>query len=188
MVNYADPGSGGGDDTTPATHHGIKLHLFPFEDSGNWWMYTEEGGNPLAVRESLTFPDDGLTYYRVTFQENRVDTTDDWFMRDTSGIFFSSRLIGPYALFLPDSFPSNSGSFWSDSGSVTYAYADSLTLDGKNFRKVVTLDYTRPFLHGFDRLILADSVGIVSMIDNGDRLPYNYTLDSAHVYGETRVY
>jgi hypothetical protein len=161
------------------------VHFFPFEDNNNIWNYTESEGNKVTILVADTISDDGVTYFRVSFRENRVDTTDDWFSRSASGINFGQSLTGPYELFLPAKIDSTRGSFKSRGSKVEYTYYDSLKIDGSMFHKVLHLAYQSPIIHGFDEITLADSIGVVELIDHTGRWPIDYTIDSCHIGGNS---
>ncbi|MBD3391908.1 MAG: hypothetical protein GF418_07560 [Chitinivibrionales bacterium] len=165
-----------------------NLDPFPFADVDNWWQYTESGGNRLTIDVNSTISDDDDVYYKVTFMEEQVDTTDDWFKRTSTSVLFSESLTGGYHLFLPLRLTERSGTFGSASGSVHYEYRDSSEVGDTTYRRTVTLTYETPVLHGFTRIVFADSVGIVSMIDERSRFAVTYVLDSARVYGEKLAY
>jgi hypothetical protein len=161
---------------------------FPFTDNSNWWRYTEAGGNTVSIMVIDTISDDNIRYYRVSFRENRVDTTNDWFQQSSAGIFFSASLIGNYRLFLPAAIDSVSGTFTSGGATVRYSYFDSLSVNGINFNRVVKLSYSLPLLHGFSEIVFADSIGIVRLTDHTGRWPISYTIDSCSVSGIVRKF
>ena len=162
--------------------------FFPFEDNSNRWYYTESGGNTVTILVTDTISDDGITYFRVSFRENRVDTTDDWFSRSTEGVYFGKSLTGEYDLFLPAVLNSISGVFESAGLTVTYDYYDSLEINGFIFRNVLSLHYNHPIIHGFNEIILVDSIGIVKLVDNSGRWPINYAIDSCSINGTLRKF
>jgi hypothetical protein len=159
---------------------------FPFQDNSNWWQYAEAGGNNAAIYVTDTISDDDVLYYRVSFMENRVDTTNDWFLRSNSGIYFGQSLTGNYNLFLPAKIDSAAGSFSSAGSTVSYRYYDSLSIDGVLFHRVLHACYSMPVLHGFDEITFVDSIGIVQLIDYNGRWPITYTIDSCSVSGVIR--
>jgi len=176
---------------TPSPSSRVSLAadmLFPFEDNTNWWRYTESGGNRVSIEVTDTISDENVLYYRVSFKENRVDTTDDWFKRVSHQIMFAPSLIGSYSLFLPARIDSAKGSFISATGSVNYTYYDTLSAGGTLFRHVLVLDYATPILHGFNEIAFADSVGIVRLTDSHGRWPVEYAIDSCSVFGEVAHY
>jgi hypothetical protein len=162
--------------------------LFPFDDNSNWWRYSEIQGNQLEIMVTDTISDDGTTYYRVRFQEHRVDTTDDWFKRSAAGVMFGAALSGPYSTFLPATFDSAAGSFVAGSSMVDYAHHDSTRIGGVMYHNVFVLTYAAPLLHSFDQIAFADSVGIVELKDTQGRWPIEYVLDSCSINGATRHY
>jgi hypothetical protein len=162
--------------------------FFPFEDNSNRWNYSESGGNTVGILVTDTISDDGSTYFRVSFRENRVDTTDDWFLRSTSGVFFGQSLTGNYDLFLPSKVDSLSGNFESAGSTVSYEYYDSLSINGTAFSHAVHLHYNNPIIHGFDEITLVDSIGIVELVDHSGRWPIYYTIDSCRVGGNSRIF
>ncbi len=162
--------------------------LFPFEDNANWWHYTESGGNTVFIEVTDTISDDRILYFKVSFKENRVDTTDDWFKRAASGIMFGPSLAGLYDLFLPSEIDSIKGHFNSGSSSVDYTYRDSVVIGTSVFRHVLVLDYDMPILHGFTEIAFADSVGIIELKDSNERWPINYTIDSCGLSGVVKRY
>jgi hypothetical protein len=161
--------------------------LFPFDDNTNWWRYSEVQGNQLSIVVTDTISDDGVTYYRVAFRENRVDTTDDWFKRSSVGIMFGAALSGSYNTFLPATFDSADGSFVSGNSIVDCQFLDSNRVGGVMYRNVFVLTYSRPVLHSFDQIIFADSVGIVELKDAEGRWPIDYLLDSCSIDGAKRI-
>jgi|WetSurMetagenome_2_1015567.scaffolds.fasta_scaffold86248_2 hypothetical protein len=161
---------------------------FPFEDNSNRWYYTESGGNRVNILVTDTISDDGITYFRVSFREERVDTTDDWFKQSASGIYFSSALIGNYDLFLPAKIDSAHGGYLSGPSRASYTYHDSLALGGTIFHGVLSLEYNVPLLHGFTTIVFADSIGIVQLIDETGRWPIIYRIDSCSVSGVVRKF
>jgi hypothetical protein len=161
--------------------------LFPFEDNSNWWRYSEVQGNQLSIMVTDTISDDGVTYYRVLFQEHWVDTTDDWFKCSSGGIMFGAALSGVYSTFLPAVFNSVSGSFVSGGSTVDYEFHDSTLIGGVMYHNVFVCDYTMPVLHSFDQIIFADSIGIVELKDLGGRWPIEYFLDSCSINGVKRA-
>jgi hypothetical protein len=162
--------------------------FFPFEDNSNKWHYTEPGGNTVTIAVTDTISDDGVTYFRVSFRENRVDTTDDWFSRSSAGIYFGQSLTGAYDLFLPTAIDTRSGVFESGDSKVTYTLYDSLEVNKSMFHDVVRLHYSQPIIHGFDDIVLADLIGIVSLVDDNGRWPINYAIDSCSVGGVARKF
>ena len=181
----------GGDDVTgkkppivtPEKFEFVTAGIFPFDDNDNWWRYSEIDGNQLDIDVTDTISDDDILYYRVSFREHRVDTTDDWFKKEDGVVMFGSSLIGMYDLFLPAKLSSKKGSFSCGSRVVDYTFYDSLTVAGVRYRKVLELRYTAPILHGFDELVLADSLGVIRMKDIDGRWPVCYDIDSCRVYG-----
>jgi hypothetical protein len=162
--------------------------FFPFENNSNKWNYTESGGNSVTIKVTDTISDDGVTYFRVSFRENRVDTTDDWFLRSSKGVYFGQKLSGNYDLFLPPKVDSLSGSFISAKSTVSYQCYDSLTVNGSLFHNVMVLHYNYPIIHGFDSVTLADSIGIVQLVDDNGRWPISYAIDSCVVGGTARAF
>jgi hypothetical protein len=157
--------------------------FFPVEDNTNAWYYTESGGNTVEILVTDTISDDGVLYYRVSFREQQVDTTDDWFKRSPSGTYFAQSLIGTYNLFLPFKIDSVRGSFISSAATVDYTYCDSLVINGTVFRRVLDVVYDMPLFHGFDEIVFADSIGIVQLKDDHGRWPVTYHIDSCSVSG-----
>jgi hypothetical protein len=196
MVSVNDPetpsggnGGGGGHPTpTPVPFTYKTIGFFPFEDNSNRWHYTESGGNDVTIRVTDTISDDGIMYYRVLFEENRVDTTDDWFKRSASGVLFGESLTGSYSLFLPAKIDSVRGGFICAGLSADYTYYDALSMNGITFRHALTLRYSAPLLHGFDVITFADSVGILQLQDHHGRWPIVYTIDSCTLSGVTRKF
>jgi hypothetical protein len=181
MINGPDENSG--------ETHQKRLHLsmknyFPFEDNSNWWKFSESSGNNLYILVTDTISDDNVTYYRISFREQKVDTTDDWFKRSAGDIMFGLSLTGMYKKFLPAYIDSVNGSFNNGTNIVNYSYYDSLIVDTKMFHKVLVLSYSVPVIHGFDEITIADSFGIIQLRDFNGRWPITYTLDSCST-GET---
>ena len=160
--------------------------LFPFRNNTNWWMYSESGGNTLHIAVTDTISDDNVLYYRVSFQELRVDTTDDWFQQTSSGTLFGPSLTGIYQRFLPATISAKSDTFYSNGSTVTFTLNDTYKSNGTEFDDVVALSYSSPIIHGFDKIVLADSVGIVELIDYDARWTVTYTLDSCSIDGTVR--
>lgn len=166
------------------TYANIKTSLFfPFENNSNWWKFTESTGNPLKIYVTDTISDDDVTYYRVSFMENRVDTTDDWFKQSSDGIMFGTSLSGEFSQFLPSAINSDGGTFTCGNNQVKYTFKDSLRINGIVYRKVLDLKYTVPIVHGFDEIMIAESIGIIMMKDIDGRWPVNYSLDSCSISG-----
>ena len=157
--------------------------FFPFQNNLNWWRYTETEGNRLSIQVTDTISDNGTTYFRVSFQENRVDTTDDWFKHSSIGIYFGKSLAGSYNLLLPERIDSSHGAFISGGYDVRYTFHDTLTIRGTRYHRVLVLEYDSPLLHGLDEIAMADSIGIVEMKDRNSRWPVTYSLDSCFVDG-----
>ena len=135
-----------------------------------------------------TISDNKTLYFKVSFKENRVDTTDDWFKRTAGGIMFGPSLVGTYDMFLPAEIDSVKGHFASGASSVDYTFHDSLHIGAAVFRKVLVLDYDMPILHGFTEIAFADSVGIIELNDSHERWPIDYTIDSCSVSGNVKRY
>jgi hypothetical protein len=171
------------DDDPPVRFTRKTSGCFPFEDNTNRWHYTESGGNRVTILVTDTISDDGTTYFRVSFREENVDTTDDWFKRTNGGIFFAEALTGNYDLFLPAAIDSVRGVFTSGPSRATYTYHDSLSLGGSVFGRALSLEYNVPLLHGFTTIVFADSLGIVELIDKSGRWPITYLIDSCSVSG-----
>lgn len=158
--------------------------LFPFEDNANWWHYTESGGNTVFIEVTDTISDNKTLYFKVSFKENRVDTTDDWFKRSATGIMFGPSLAGSYDLFLPSEIDSVKGRFYSGASRVDYTFHDSLGIGTSVFRNVLILDYDTPILHGFTEITFAESIGIIELKDSNERWPIDYGIDSCNVSGK----
>lgn len=154
---------------------------FPFENNMNWWMYTEDGGNLLSVRVTDTISDDHITYYRVSFQENRVDTTDDWFKRSGGDILFGSSLTGVYRRFLPARLNLVNGHIESPDSNLCFGFYDSMVVKGRMYREILHVIFRTPLIHGFKEVWMADNVGIIMMEDNNGRWPVIYSLDSCSI-------
>lgn len=159
--------------------------LFPFQNNGNWWKYTGTYGNSLSISVLDTITDDSTTYFKVAFAETTVDTTDNWFRRSAKGTEYSRSLPGPYVVFLPRAFNSKQGSFTSLANqNISYSYADSLLVNGKVRQRVMQLNFPDSTILGFNEIDLADSLGIIRLIDSrGSRLKVTYSLDSARING-----
>jgi hypothetical protein len=162
--------------------------FFPFEDNSNKWNYSESGGNTVTILVTDTISDDGVTYFRVSFRENRVDTTDDWFLRSKTGVCFGQSLTGKYDLFIPTKVDSISGCFESAGSTVTYGYYDSLSINGIKFYNAIHFQYNTPIIHGFDEITLVDSIGIVELVDHSGRWPIHYSIDSCRVGGNSKTF
>ncbi len=162
--------------------------VFPFEDFSNWWMYTEEGGNSLKIEVVDTISDDGNLYYKISFMEESKDTTSDWFRRNSEGIYYSKSIGMGYEMFLPLNFTKTSGTYLSGTQDVYYSFMDSMDIGGTVHDSILKLSYSEGFLHGFDEIILASDLGIVSMTDSSGRIPFEYRLDSCSVSGEVKRY
>lgn len=162
--------------------------LFPFQNNSNWWMYSEAGGNTLRIAVTDTISDDNILYYRVSFQEHRVDTTDDWFQKSSDGILFGHSLTGGYHLFLPNKITARQDTFTSRFINVTYRFYEEYELNGHEFTDVVSLKYDSPIIHGFDEIILANKIGIIALTDDDNRWSVDYTLDSCSIGGEVNLW
>lgn len=156
---------------------------FPFENNTNWWKFSESSGNPCIIRIVDTISDDNVTYYRVSFMESRVDTTDDWFKHSPGDILFGASLTGTYDRFLPSRIESQGGKYTCGSDMINYQYFDSVVVNGLTFKKVISLHYATPVIHGFDKILFAENIGIIMMQDLDGRWPVSYTLDSCSVSG-----
>ncbi len=156
--------------------------VFPYKNASNWWRYSEAGGNRLAIQVSDAISDDRTEYYKVSFAEERIDTTDDFFRGSREGIYFSESLTGDYALFLP-SYLFGSGTFACGEQTVWYQCFAKRNIGGISYDSVAVLEYNQPVLHNFDRIAFAAGVGIVALVDDRGRFPITYTLDSAFVDG-----
>jgi hypothetical protein len=196
VVTEPDP-----DGTVPDTNRVIPDHkdtikpvtrktsgCFPFEDNTNRWYYTESGGNQVTILVTDTISDDGITYFRVSFREERVDTTDDWFKRSANSIYFAQSLLGSYNLFLPALIDSARGTYQSGAARASYTYYDSLSIGGTIFHRALNVDYNVPLLHGFTTIVFADSIGIVELVDKSGRWPITYRIDSCSVSGVMRSF
>ncbi|HEX2960115.1 MAG TPA: hypothetical protein VHO70_24995 [Chitinispirillaceae bacterium] len=175
---------GGGVVNPPAQPQRIRIqtrNYFPFENNLNWWNYTESSGNELEIKVIDTISDDNILYYRVAFQEHRVDTTDDWFKSSYGSIMFGQSLTGMYEQFLPKEIDSINGTFSCGANLVRYSYYDSLVTGGVMYHGVISLKYDYPVIHGFEELLLAKGIGIVKMVDHDGRWPVTYLLDSCSV-------
>ncbi len=177
---------GGGSIVNPPPVQPQKIRIqtkgyFPFENNTNWWNYTEASGNELEIKVTDTISDDNVLYYRVAFQEHRVDTTDDWFKTSYGNIMFGQSLTGMYEQFLPKEIDSINGTFPSGANLVRYSYYDSLVTGGVMYHGVLSLKYDSPVVHGFEELLLAKGIGIVKLVDHDGRWPVTYLLDSCSV-------
>jgi len=176
---------------TPPTQETFTFdarNLFPFQNTSNWWRYTETTSNPLSISVIDTITDNSITYYKVSFKENRRDTTDDWFRSSTNGVQYNDSLVGTYETFLPAVLTGRNGTFSSGGKVVSYSYKDSATISSRLFRRVVSCRYSAKMLHGFNEIDFADSIGIVSLVDTTGRFPVVYALDSALIDGALRKF
>jgi hypothetical protein len=178
MINDPDDDSAG---INQQRIHLSTKNYFPFENNSNWWRFSESSGNSLYIAVTDTISDDNITYYRISFREQKVDTSDDWFKRTTGDIMFGMSLTGTYKKFLPAYIDSVNGSFDNGSNIVKYSYYDSLKVGNKMFHKVIVLSYSVPVIHGFDEITLADSLGIITLKDFDGRWSIDYTLDSCSI-------
>ena len=188
LVNNPDYGNNPTRTETPQRIAYRTSALFPFQNNTNWWMYSEAGGNTLRIAVTDTISDDNILYYRVSFQENRVDTTDDWFQQTSRGTLFGPSLTGSYHQFLPAVIDAATDTFPANGSTVTYHWYESLTTDAGHFRNSVRLCYSSPIIHGFDEIILADSIGIVHLTDFDGRWTVDYSLDSCSINGTVRYF
>jgi len=175
-----------GDTSTVNTNRSYSINTeayFPFENNTNWWKFTEASGNPCAIKIVDTISDDNITYYRVSFMENRVDTTDDWFKRSSGDILFGASLTGTYNRFLPSRIESRGGKYICGSNVINYEYFDSAVISGLTFKKVISLQYTTPVIHGFEKIMFAEKIGVIMMQDLDGRWPVSYVLDSTSISG-----
>jgi hypothetical protein len=183
MINDPDIG---GDSSTVHTTRSYSINTesyFPFENNTNWWKFSESSGNPCAIKIIDTISDDNITFYRVSFMENRVDTTDDWFKRSSGDILFGASLTGAYDRFLPSRIESRGGRYTCGTNEINYEYFDSAVINGLTFKKVISLQYTTPVIHGFDKIMFADKIGVIMMQDLDGRWPVSYLLDSCSIAG-----
>jgi hypothetical protein len=183
MIN--DP-ENGNDTSTVHTTRSYSINTesyFPFENNTNWWKFSEASGNPCVIKIVDTISDDNITYYRVSFMENRVDTTDDWFKRCSGDILFGASLTGSYDRFLPSRIESRGGRYTCGSNVIDYEYYDSAVINGLTFKKVISLQYTTPVIHGFDKIMFAEKIGVIMMQDQDGRWPVSYVLDSCSIAG-----
>ena len=156
--------------------------FFPFDNNTNWWMYSELGStNALQIKVTDTISDDNVLYYRVAFQEHRVDTTDDWFKRVSGNIYFGTSLTGSYELFIPATLKSSGGTIGSGCSGTKYSFHDSVVIAGTKFYDVLVLYYQIPAIHGFEEIWLSDKIGIIQLKDNDGRWPVTYVVDSCSV-------
>jgi len=162
----------------------------PILQINNWWNYTDGEGHHLSIQVFDTITDNKVRYYETKFSQEGVDTADDWFIQDSTGTEYGMNLLGPYRLFLPQQLTSESGTFSSDTTHVTYTYFDSLSLANTLFRNVIHLSYAEPVVyHGFSALDIADSIGIIRLVDSvGQEYPVVFELDSAFVGGQITRY
>jgi hypothetical protein len=166
----------------------LTATLFPFENNQNWWSYSEKSGNHLSIQITDTISDNRILYYKVTFKEQNVDTSFDWFKRTSGNIHYSPNLIGTYDLFLPSRLDSLNGSFISGNKTIYYSFYDSLKINANTFHNVVSLRYSIPFIHNFKEIVLADSIGIVQLKDTQGRWPVTYSIDSCNTGSVKRVF
>jgi hypothetical protein len=172
------------DEHNPTVYQRFTLKtraFFPFENNSNWWNYTETAGNQMEIKVTDTISDDNVMYYRVSFSEHRVDTTDDWFRQVRGEIQFGTSLTGNYTTFMPSQLDSMTGSFVCGTQRVRYSYRDSMVIDGIAFKKILILRYPTPVIHGFEEITLAESIGIVQLKDYDGRWAVSYTIDSCSV-------
>jgi hypothetical protein len=175
-----------GDSPTVHTNYSYSISTqayFPFENNTNWWKFSEASGNPCAITIVDTISDDNITYYRVSFMENRVDTTDDWFKRSSGDILFGASLTGIYNRFLPSRIESRGGRYTCGNNEINYEYFDSVVINGLTFKKVISLQYVIPVIHGFDKIMFAEKIGVIMMQDQDGRWPVSYVLDSCSISG-----
>lgn len=189
--DYDPDTTNNGQDTTTVITQPIQtrssISFFPFDNPTTWWEYTEAGGNRLSIAVTDTISDDGTIYYRVSFMEQRVDTTDDWFKRSSSeGVLFCEALIGTYRQFMPPKLATKSGTFTSSAGSVDYTFYSTFRSGGVDFSNVYIFHYYTPFIHSFDEIAVADSIGIIYLRDSGGRWDIEYALDSCSISGNSR--
>lgn len=186
---YVDVNKPDDEDTTLSKPFSFQTsHLFPFNNTTNWWKYTESGGNHITVAVTDTISDDNTMYYRVIFQEANVDTTTDWFKREAGNVLFGPSLVGTYDVFLPARFETKSGSFTVANKTVNFSFYDSVAISGTIYHNVLSLYYYTPVIHGFEEIVLADSIGIVQLKDNDGRWPVVYSIDSCSVSGIKTVF
>jgi len=183
MINDPDIGGDSSSEHITRTYSINTEYYFPFENNTNWWKFSEVSGNPCAIKIIDTISDDNITYYRVSFMENRVDTTDDWFKRSSGDILFGTSLTGVYNRFLPSRIESRGGQYTCGTNVVNYEYFDSAVINSLTFKKVISLHYTTPAIHGFDNIMFAEKIGVVMMQDVDGRWPVSYVLDSCSIAG-----
>jgi len=160
------------------------LSYFPYQQIGNWWKYSEKGGNSLSITVEDTISDNGTLYYKIAFIEKGKGNYNDWFKYAASkGVVYSSSLSGSYIQFVPPTLYIDGGSFETDSGTITYSKETSVVLNSKTFSNSLLLSYSRAYWHGFSEIYVCDSVGMVGLIDGSGRFPVEYILDSAQIDG-----
>jgi hypothetical protein len=183
IIDTGNNNGGGG-----TTRHIASSSVFPYENTGNWWWYTAGNGNRLFISVQATITDGPDTYYKVVFAEQNIDTTEDWFRNTSAGIEFNSSLQGEYSVFLPSSFGTTSGTFSCGGSTVSYSYQSSMNIGNKSVNDVIECRYSWSVLHGFDKIAFADSLGIVSLIDEGGRFDVQYLIDSCSVNGVVKLF
>lgn len=188
---YVPNDSGYYDDDGSTYTYGLVTYrnLFPFENGTNMWHYTDEDGNAFSISVVDTISDEQELYFKVAFVEEKIgDSQDDWFVRVGTAVEFNEHLRGEYLPFLPSSFSSNGGTFYSDGMGVRYTLFGVLTIGGKQFRDVVRLEYDTAVLHGFDRVYFSEGIGIIALADDDGRWPIEYVLDYATIAGVSRSF
>jgi hypothetical protein len=164
-------------------------NLFPFEGPANKWEYADDDGNRFTIHVMDTISDEEELYYKVAFTEEKLDfVQDDWFLRKGGRIKFNTHLRGEFQTFLPSSFKKNGGWFYCHGSSIRYKVMDSMTIGEKTFENVLELEYNRSILHGFDRIVFADNIGIIRMVDEDGRWEIDYVLKESHIDGEKTEY
>jgi hypothetical protein len=173
-----------------STQSGTKLppmNFFPYTTDGSWWKYSAGDGNQLTITVNGTISDDDHHYFKLRFQEENRDTTDDWFKGTPYGVEFSTSLQGEYSLFLP-TITHSTGTFSSGSINVTFTHNDSTILRNQVIKNTIKCEYSIPLLHGFDQIYFADGIGITSLVDTTGRYPTEYLLDSCKVNNQVTYF
>lgn len=147
----------------------LEQNLLPLAEGKKFWYTEKDNGYIFSIEigDKSSNKDNSKTYYRATFADE--DTTEVKFITKTVDGYSLSEDIGEaLTLILPNSIPSDSGSF-GESPSMDYTWKEN--------RLTAQFDNDE-LLFKFDKIVFVKDTGIVELTDNGDRKDYVFSLDS----------
>jgi hypothetical protein len=163
-------GSTDSEDEGPDTSANLTVqNLLPIAEGQKFW-YSEKANNyvfSIEIGDKSSNKDNSKTFYRATFADEDSSFVK-FFVKTEAGFSISEDISEPLTLILPDSIPSDSGSF-SEPLATEYTWKENhltTTFDDNNL------------IFKFDQLTFASDSGIVQLVDFGDRKDYVFTLDS----------